>query len=134
MSEMKSRLFILTVILLSVSSGLYLAHAQQSDEEVRGAFLSTRPKTTNTSAPPRRRRPPQRSSNTAVSNAKNVNAPKNSAGDKNTNTGAGNNAFANTNSAHLPSQAIGLGYTLFMRDSEGRTVRVEPTHEFHNGD
>jgi hypothetical protein len=130
---MKSRLFILTVILLSVSSGLYLAYAQQSDEEVRGAFLSTRPKTTNTSAPPRRRRPPQRSSNTSASTTKNTNTPKNT-GDKNTNGATGNNAFANTNSAHLPSQAIGLGYTLFMRDAEGRTVRVEPTHEFHNGD
>jgi len=35
---------------------------------------------------------------------------------------------------NFSSQAIGLGYTLFMRDSSGRTVRVDPGHEFHNGD
>jgi hypothetical protein len=31
-------------------------------------------------------------------------------------------------------QAIGLGYTLFMRDADGRGVRIEPTREFRNGD
>ena len=34
----------------------------------------------------------------------------------------------------MPLQAIGLGYTLFMRGANGRSVRVEPTREFHNGD
>jgi len=33
-----------------------------------------------------------------------------------------------------PAKAIGLGYTLFMRDPSGRSVRVEPGHEFHSGD
>ena len=44
--------------------------------------------------------------------------------------------FANQNSSTVngPAQAIGLGYTLFMRDSNGRSVRVEPGHEFHSGD
>ncbi|HXM34649.1 MAG TPA: DUF4384 domain-containing protein, partial [Pyrinomonadaceae bacterium] len=31
-------------------------------------------------------------------------------------------------------QKIGLGLTLFMRDSNGLAVRVDPTHEFHKGD
>jgi len=30
--------------------------------------------------------------------------------------------------------AIALGYTIFMRDMNGRAVRVDPTREFHNGD
>jgi hypothetical protein len=33
-----------------------------------------------------------------------------------------------------PLSPIGLGYTLFMRDADGRSVRVAPDHEFHNGD
>ena len=32
------------------------------------------------------------------------------------------------------AQPIGLGYTIFMRDVNGRAVRVDPTREFHNGD
>jgi hypothetical protein len=36
-------------------------------------------------------------------------------------------------SAYSPS-AIGLGYTLYMRDSSGGAVRVDPTQEFHAGD
>jgi hypothetical protein len=29
---------------------------------------------------------------------------------------------------------IGLGYTLYMRDADGRAVRVDPSQEFHTGD
>jgi hypothetical protein len=31
----------------------------------------------------------------------------------------------------LPLPAIALGYTIFMRDMNGRAVRVDPTREFH---
>ncbi|MDQ3821095.1 MAG: DUF4384 domain-containing protein, partial [Acidobacteriota bacterium] len=36
-------------------------------------------------------------------------------------------------SAYSPS-AIGLGYTIYMRDAGGSAVRVDPTQEFHAGD
>jgi hypothetical protein len=68
--------------------------AHEPDDEVRGAFLSTRPKTTNANAPSGRHK-------------------------RRTTSG---------------TSAIGLGYTLFMRDENGRAVRVDPTREFHNGD
>ncbi len=122
-----SRLIILAIVLLSAASGIFLASAQQSDEEVRGAFLSSRPKTTNSNAPAtRRRRPPQRQTNTSSNVAKNANTTA-----KNANTSI---SFANANSNRLPMSAIALGYTIFMRDMNGRAVRVDPTREFHNGD
>lgn len=121
-----SRLIILAIVLLSAASGIFLASAQQSDEEVRGAFLSSRPKTTNTNAPAtRRRKPPPRPANTSSTTVKNANT------NKNVNA---NISFANTNSNRLPMPAIALGYTIFMRDVNGRAVRVDPTREFHNGD
>ena len=43
-------------------------------------------------------------------------------------------ANQNNSMGNRPVQAIGLGYTLYMRDSNGRSVRVEPGHEFHSGD
>src|SRR5262249_51919548 len=122
-----SRLIIVAVMLLSVASGVFLARAQQTDEDVRGAFLSTRPKTTNVNAPARRRRqPPQRSTPTSTSV-------------KNTNTGKpGGSTNGNTNfvggTGRVPATAIALGYTIFMRDVNGRAVRVDPSREFHNGD
>src|SRR4030095_5664999 len=124
-SEM-SRLIIFAIALLAITSGVFLASAQQSDEEVRGAFLSSRPKTTNSNPPStRRRKPPQRQTNTSATTAKNANATK---------IANANISFANTNSSRLPMPAIALGYTIFMRDMNGRAVRVDPTREFHNGD
>jgi len=109
--------------------GVLIVFAQQpGDDEVRGAFLSSRPKTTNNNAPSRRHRPHKTNSN---SNNTSSGAAKNT----NTNTAATNtNTARNKNSAKNDSQAIGLGYTLFMKDANGRGLRVEPSREFHNGD
>jgi hypothetical protein len=55
----------------------------------------------------------------------NVTAP--TSGAKGTTTSAGKEA--------RPSrQRLGLGLTLFTRDSNGLAVRVDPHHEFHKGD
>ena len=115
-------LFALTMFI----GGLVIVSAQQ-DEDVRGAFLSSRPKTTNANAP-RRRRPPRRATNGSTST--------------NANLANANNKFANSNGSSRAQngnmtssvEAIGLGYTLYLRDINGRAVRVEPTREFHNGD
>jgi uncharacterized protein DUF4384 len=123
-----SRLIILAIVLLAAASGVLLASAQQSDDDVRGAFLSTRPKSTNTNAPKRTRpKPPKPQANTSSTTAKNANLGKNA-------NIANNTSFTNTNSNRLPLPAIALGYTIFMRDMNGRAVRVDPTREFHNGD
>ncbi len=132
---------LLFVVLASV---LLAVRAQQpGDDDVRGAFLSSRPKTTNANAPSRRHKPRNTNINSSAITGKNTNAGKTYAANTNTNNSDNRNASA-TASGHVDivgrvgsaqiGQAIGLGYTLFMRDSFGKTVRVEPTREFHNGD
>src|SRR3989454_382127 len=126
---MRSRSFITLLTVIAFACGLFIVRAQEPDDEVRGAFLSTRPKATNANAT-RRRRPPRRTSSNASSNTStNANPSNTYAANANTTSASSKNNFA-ANAA----QAIGLGYTLFMRDSSGRNVRVEPGHEFHNGD
>jgi hypothetical protein len=127
-ATMKLRLAILTMILLAMSCGVYVASAQQSDEEVRGVFLSSRPKTTNPNPAPRRRHQPPRNTNTSA--ARNSNSGRNA----NITTTNANASFANKNANKAPLSAIALGYTMFMRDVNGRAVRIDPTREFHNGD
>jgi hypothetical protein len=131
MEELKMRSKILVALAggLALACSMFVVSAQQpGDDEVRGAFLSSRPKTTNSNAPSRRHRPRHtnnNSSNTSSNVAKNTNA----------NTAATNtNTARNQNSSKNESQAIGLGYTLFMKDASGREVRVEPSREFRNGD
>ena len=127
---MKSRLIIFAIAAVLTVVGLAVVSAQQ-DDDVRGAFLSTRPKTTNTNAPARRRRAP-RNTNMSSTGRGNTNSAKNTnSGKSNTNANA---SAANSNSASSRSAAIALGYTLFMRDVNGRAVRIEPMREFHNGD
>ena len=127
---MRSRSFIMLLAVVAFACGLFVVSAQEPDDEVRGAFLSTRPKTTNPNAT-RRRRPPRNTNNNASSNkAANTNTNTSNTYASNANTTANKNSSA----AKEPAQAIGLGYTLFMRDPGGRSVRVEPGHEFHNGD
>ncbi len=117
---------------LTLGCALLIVNAQQ-DDEVRGAFLSTRPKATNANAPARRHRRPPRNTNSSSATARNANTAKNA------NSGAASTANANKDAANQTSSAshpesIGLGYTLFMRDINGRAVRIEPTREFKNGD
>ena len=130
---MRSKSLIIIVGAVALAWGLFIVTAQEPDDDVRGAFLSSRPKTTNTTTPARRHRPRNQNSNTT---AKNTNTSSARNANANANVTANTNASGNKNTsgAKEPSQAIGLGYTLFMRDVNGRTVRVEPTREFHNGD
>jgi hypothetical protein len=122
---MRSRNFIMLLAIAAFTCGLLIVNAQEPDDDVRGAFLSSRPKTTNTNAT-RRHRPPRNTNSNAGSTVA-----------KNANTGNTNVANANkgmVNASNAASGPIGLGYTLFMRDPNGRSIRVEPGHEFHNGD
>src|ERR1700694_426682 len=100
---MRSKPFIILLSLISLACGVLLVTAQEPDDDVRGAFLSTRPKTTNQNAP-RRRRPP-RNANVVVIVPMNVNAGMSQTANANT------TKFANQNSSRVngPAQAIGLG-------------------------
>ena len=123
---MRSRILLIPLVALALAVSFMIAGAQQSDEEVRGAFLSTRAKTTNTNAP-RRPRPPH-NPNPSSTNSNNANGPRNN------NPGNVNSGAPNRNSGNPRAQAIALGYTMFMRDVNGRAVRIDPAREFHNGD
>lgn len=109
--------------IVAFACGLLIVNAQGPDDDVRGAFISTRPKTTSTSRKPR----PPRNTNTNAS--KNANTSPTNTVNANINVTVSTN-----NAASGPVSAIGLGYTLFMRDPNGRAVRVEPGREFHSGD
>jgi Domain of unknown function (DUF4384) len=127
--QMKSRLFVLMTVAV-LGCAVFIVSAQQPDDDVRGAFISTRPKTTNTSAPARRRRPPRPSNTNSNSTVKNANTGTTQVKNSNANF-AGNSNGSGVVAVTTP---IGLGYTLFMRESTGHSVRVAPDHEFHNGD
>ena len=120
---MRLKHFVILLSLIALACGVLVVTAQEPNDEVRGAFISTRPKTMNTGAPARRRRTrPATSASVTV---------------KSTSTGAANaNRLGETKSVVVSNaaKAIGLGYTLFMRDANGRSVRTEPTREFRNGD
>ncbi len=102
----------------------------QDDEDVRGAFLTSRPKekvgTSNAATKPSRRRPKSSgSSNTPNKPDKTPVKPATSG-----------NKPAQPSDPVTPVNArrIGLGVTLFMRDSNGLGVRVDPEHVFRKGD
>lgn len=99
------------------------AFAQQ-EEDVRGAFMTTRPKvtgkasgekSTGTTRPSHRRPKPK-----AV--AKDIDEKKTSP------------TPSPITSQKLNTARLGLGLTLFMRDSNGLAVRTDPAHEFSKGD
>ena len=103
----------------------------QDDEDVRGAFLTSRPKektvTSDSTAKPSHRR------------------TKSSGGSTTPNKPSDKPPIKPEHSGHKPAppsdsttpvnaRRIGLGVTLFMRDSNGLAVRVDPDHVFRKGD
>jgi hypothetical protein len=97
----------------------------QQDEDVRGAFLTTRPKATPSgnktaaAVKPSRKRPKATVTNSAGADK---------AVQKNGSTPSA------TTPAKVNTARLGLGLTLFMRDSNGLAVRTDPSHEFRKGD
>ena len=122
---MKLKMMLCVAVMLS---GLAVAHAQDSQEEpnVRGAFLTSRPKekpaqTSSTSKPTRRR--PKSQSTISVSGSVTAGTTTPAASPSPTAT-----------SSTKKIQPMGLGVTLFTRDANGLSVRVDPAHEFRKGD
>ncbi len=98
------------------------AIAVAQDDEVRGAFLTTRPKASAkpkasaTQKPNRRRPKPVVTKPTPGNDA----APK--------------VVTDTTPAGKVMTPRMGLGMTLFMRDSNGMAVRTDPSREFKQGD
>ena len=123
---MRIRIFFFGLAVALVGVGQMPIAAQISagqDEDVRGAFLTTRPKSAekpkSSGGPykkPSRRRP-------KVVAANSGNVAKTS------------DAKAASPIAKTPiAQRMGLGLTLFMRNANGLAVRADPTREFGKGD
>ncbi|HZI49205.1 MAG TPA: DUF4384 domain-containing protein [Pyrinomonadaceae bacterium] len=106
----------------------------QDDGDVRGAFLTSRPKdkpaSSGTTARPSHRKPKP-------------------SGGGSTSSGSGSTGSSNPGPNHpakpdktpnkpgpspVNARRMGLGVTLFMRDSNGLAVRVDPEHTFQKGD
>ena len=111
----------------------------QDDDDVRGAFLTSRPKdkpASSSSAPKTSRRKPKPAADGSTgtssgSSGSNKPGPSHPAKPDKT-----PNKPGPTGSTPTPVNArrIGLGVTLFMRDSNGLAVRVDPDHVFRKGD
>ena len=100
------------------------------DEDVRGAFLTSRPKnkpaTSGSATKPSRRRPKQTSATTG-----NTVKPAEKQTAKTTSSGP---AASTEPSKPVNVPRIGMGLTLFMRNSNGLAVRTDPQHVFQKGD
>ena len=116
------------------------------DEDVRGAFLTSRPKDKPASSgntARRSRRRPQTSSGPSKSASNNPGSsnpgasnPGKPALDKTPGKPETPEKTVTPSKPATPVNAprIGLGVTLFMRDSNGSAVRVDPNHVFRKGD
>jgi hypothetical protein len=115
------RKFIFLSLLIVLAGFAPMQVLAQQDEDVRGAFLTTRPKAgpkndkATPTVKPSRRRPKPVTPNpgpgpVVKKDDSKVGPPK----------------------VNIPR--LGLGLTLFMRDSNGLAVRIEPSHQFRKGD
>ena len=121
---MRTKMIFLTLLIALAGFGS-LPSAAQQDEDVRGAFLTTRPKpSAKTDKPGPTSQPSRRRPKAVTTNATTANNPA-SVGDSTKNA---------TTPRKASPQRLGLGLTLFMRDSNGLSVRADPTRTFHKGD
>lgn len=99
-----------------------------NQDDVRGAFLVSRPKdqpkSTGQAARPSRRRPKAKTTSTETKNT----------GTPTEGTTVPTTAKTNEKSTPVNTPRIGIGLTLFMRDSNGHSVRTDPSHVFQKGD
>lgn len=102
----------------------------QDQEDVRGAFLTSRPKekssNSSTTSRPSRRKPKP----VVADNKK----PANSTDNKGVKTDPKNSVADAKSTKPVNAERLGLGLTLFMRDSSGLAVRTDPNRAFQKGD
>jgi hypothetical protein len=121
---MRTKVIFLGLIVTLGGFGLTQSLAARQDDEVRGAFLTTRPKASDKSnkpsseTKPSRRRPKPATQSSPPPN----------------DTATTNKGKATTTKPKPIGQRMGLGLTLFMRDSNGLAVRVDPSRAFRKGE
>ncbi|HZN07182.1 MAG TPA: DUF4384 domain-containing protein [Pyrinomonadaceae bacterium] len=101
----------------------------QDEEDVRGAFLTSRPKEkpagSSTGSRPPRKRPKSTSTSAPAVTKSTDNKPAASSTTSKPST---------SDSKPVNARRMGLGMTLFSRDANGLAVRVNPDHVFRKGD
>ncbi|GAC1446490.1 MAG: hypothetical protein NVSMB56_05670 [Pyrinomonadaceae bacterium] len=130
-----------TLVILSlfvaVSINTVRAQQQGDDDETgsRGAFLGSR-----TDSKPRPAPTPKRTSTAPRSTPR---QPKSGTGNTannrktpeiNVNTASNKNGRKSPSTASNSTDPLGLGYTLYMRDTNGDALRIDPAREFKTGD
>jgi len=123
---MKAKVFFLSLLVALAGLGSMQAYNPQ-EEDVRGAFLTTRPKPSAKPGPssrPSRRRPKTIKADPVAVNSPSPNPGKN----------PGPNSSPDSTPRRASSQRLGLGVTLFMRNSSGLAVRTDPSRTFRKGD
>lgn len=148
---MRIKIFVPLLALALMTCASASVRAQDEEEAVRGSFLTTRVTASSGSG---------NTTSAAISASANSAAAKTGGSAKTGNTGktsktkkstgktsagvsmsakgstvkAGGTVKADPSmNSYLPT-ALGLGYTLYKRDSVGNAVRVDPSQEFHAGD
>lgn len=120
---MRVKAFICALVVASLAGlGTVAGLTQDQEEDVRGAFLTTRPKPVekkgNESARPvRRRNRPQAAKPSGTPAGGTTTSPT-----------------AKDGPSKVTPQKLGVGLTLLSRDSLGLTVRTDPTRTFRKGD
>lgn len=113
----------------------------QDDDDVRGAFLTSRPKdkpaSSGTTARPSHRKPKTGGGTTSggtTSGSSGSTGSSNPGPSHPAKPDKTPNKPGPSSSTPVNARRIGLGMTLFMRDSNGLAVRVDPEHVFQKGD
>ena len=117
--------------LIFMFAALAVAVPPQDGEDVRGAFLTSRPKekkASSSSTRPSRRRP--KANTPTKTSDKTTEGSTVSTGSKGTTT----SPAKTPDSRPVNVPRLGLGLTLFNRDSNGLAVRVDPSRVFQKGD
>jgi hypothetical protein len=116
---MRTKIIFLSLLFALAGLGSIEAYAQQ-DEDVRGSFLTTRPKpSANTGKSANNPRPSHRRPKAIKPEPVVEHTPT---------------PGANPVSRKPTAQRLGLGLTLFMRDSNGLAVRTDPSRTFRKGE
>jgi uncharacterized protein DUF4384 len=124
--------------LVLMCAALAVAVPPQDSDDVRGAFLTSRPKdkparSSSATRPPRKR---PRASATPAKSPENAGSTTGSTGSKGSKGSTGSTASTDKKPESRPVNAprLGIGLTLFSRDSNGLAVRVSPDRVFRKGD
>ncbi len=135
--KIRTILFLVAMILGGFGTGgVTPSFGQEREEDVRGAFLTTRTKPAEKSSPsatttrPSRRRP-------KTSQAKASGNASVKIGSTNASVAVGAKSELKTDAVageKPKAQKMGLGLTLFARDANGLSVRADPSRVFRSGE